>query len=106
MNRGTLSGDIAEIEFVKFFNTGKKSDKFNDYIKNFKCLLKNDKHPSHTCLLSPLIVSRSNSSLISVLLEITSSCLQEYRQVTSTTSNYKTQVFNKITTININLLNT
>lgn len=35
MNRGTLSGDIAEIEFVKVFNTEKKSDKFNDYIKNF-----------------------------------------------------------------------
>lgn len=35
MNRGTFSGDIAEIEFVKLFNTEKKSDRFREYINQF-----------------------------------------------------------------------
>lgn len=40
----------------------------------------------HTVLFSALIVSRSVASLSAVLLESTSSCLQLYLQVTSTTS--------------------
>ena len=35
MNRGTFSGSIAEIEFVKLFNTEKKSNKFKEYLDNF-----------------------------------------------------------------------
>ena len=35
MNRGTFSGDIAEIEFVKLFNTEKKSNRFKEYIDQF-----------------------------------------------------------------------
>lgn len=35
MNRGTFSGDIAEIEFVKLFNKEKKSNKFKEYIDIF-----------------------------------------------------------------------
>lgn len=36
MNRGTFSGNIAEIEFVRTFNSNKKSDKFKEYLNNFK----------------------------------------------------------------------
>lgn len=35
MNRGTFSGDIAEIEFVKLFNAQKKSNRFKEYVDNF-----------------------------------------------------------------------
>lgn len=35
MNRGTFSGDIAEIEFVKLFNMEKKSNRFKEYIDQF-----------------------------------------------------------------------
>ena len=35
MNRGTLSGNMAEIEFVKYFNLEKKNNKFQEYLNNF-----------------------------------------------------------------------
>lgn len=35
MNRGTFSGDIAEIEFVKLFNIEKQSNRFKEYIDQF-----------------------------------------------------------------------
>lgn len=36
MNRGTYSGNIAEIEFVKTFNVNKRHEKFKNYLSNFK----------------------------------------------------------------------
>ena len=35
MNRGTVSGNIAEIQFIMLFNREKKSDKFKEYLDNF-----------------------------------------------------------------------
>ena len=42
MNRGTFSGDIAEIEFVKLFNAEKESNKFKEYIEQFDSYSIND----------------------------------------------------------------
>lgn len=42
MNRGTFSGDIAEIEFVKLFNTEKESNRFKEYIDQFDSYNIND----------------------------------------------------------------
>jgi len=36
MNRGTYSGNIAEIELVKMFNSDKNNEKFIDYLNDFK----------------------------------------------------------------------
>lgn len=36
MNRGTYSGDMAEIEFIKMFNSNKHNEKFRSYLNNFK----------------------------------------------------------------------
>lgn len=37
MNRGTYSGNMAEIEFVKLFNSDKSNERFRNYLSNLQC---------------------------------------------------------------------